>query len=389
VKLAIITETFPPEVNGVAMTFGVIASELGRRGHEVTVYRPARPDLPGDASHPEFREVAMPGAPIPGYPLLRLGLPARGKLKRRWSRDRPDLVHIVTEGPLGASAITAAHALGLPVTSSFHTNFHAYTSDYGFGPLQRLVLAWLRRVHNRTRRTFAPTQELCDELASLGFNDLSVLSRGVDLRHFHPERRSEELRRSWGAGPDDPVVMHVGRMAPEKNYALLFRTFAAMRAANPRLKFVLAGDGPLKARLVRENPDCIFAGFFSREEIGRYYASADIYIHASLSETFGNVLTEAMASGLAVAGFDYAAAHKFVQHGQNGFAVPCDQPDALIAAAVLLATNDPLRARFRPAARTAVEAQSWENVIVRFERELMDIAGFPSSAASQPIPVLA
>jgi glycosyltransferase involved in cell wall biosynthesis len=177
-----------------------------------------------------------------------------------------------------------------------------------------------------------------------------------------------------GAEPDEPVVMHVGRMAAEKNYPLLFRAFAAMRAANPRCRFVLAGEGPLKAGLMRAHPECIFEGVFSREEIGRHYASADIYIHASLTETFGNVLTEAMASGLAVAGFDYAAARQFVRHGENGLAVPCGQPDALIEAAVLLATDDLLRAQVRRAARAAVELQSWTSVIARFEADLQAVA---------------
>ena len=179
----------------------------------------------------------------------------------------------------------------------------------------------------------------------------------------------------WGAEPDTPVVIHVGRMASEKNYDLLFRIYAAMRAANPRLRFVLAGEGPLQARLQREHPECVFAGFFSRNEIGRYYASADIYIHASLTETFGNVLTEAMASGLAVAGFDYAAARQFIEHGRNGLVVPCDQPEALINAAVMLATDDFLCAQLRRAARPAVEAQAWEAVIARFERDLREVAG--------------
>lgn len=380
-KLAFVTETFPPEINGVAMTFGVIARELGRRGHAVTVYRPRRNDLPAAGAHPEFTEVALPGMPIPGYGMLRLGLPAGGILRKRWRADRPDLVHIATEGPLGASAVTAARALGLPVTSSFHTNFHAYTRDYGFAPLGRLVLAWLRHVHNRTQCTFAPTGALCRELENLGFRNLAVLSRGVDTWQFHPARRSEDLRLKWGAAPADPVVIHVGRMAAEKNYPLLFRAYAAMRAANPRCRFVLAGEGPLKARLMQAHPECIYAGFFSREEIGRYYASADIYVHASLTETFGNVLTEALASGLAVAGFNYAAASQFVQHDLNGLVAPCDKPDALIAAAVQLATDPILRAQLRAAARTTVEPQSWEHVIARFEGDLAAIAG------RQPVPV--
>jgi len=380
VKLTIVTETFPPEVNGVAMTFGHIARELGRRGHQVTVFRPKRDDLAAPDSNPGYREVGLPGMPIPGYPLLRLGLPAASTLRRRWRRERPDLVHMVTEGPLGSSAVSAARELGVPVTSSFHTNFHAYTRDYGFAPLRHLVLAWLRRVHNRTHRTFAPTAELCAELGALGFRDLAVLSRGVDLRHFDPGRRSAELRAAWGAGPDDPVVLHVGRMAPEKNYPLLFRAFAAMRAAEPRLKVVVAGDGPLQASLVRAHPECHFAGFFSREEIGRYYASADLYVHASLTETFGNVLTEALASGLAVAGFDYAAARQFIRDGENGLVVPCDRPDALVAAAVRLVTDRPLRDRLRHAARAAVAPQSWEHVIGRFEAELLAVAGEPASS---------
>lgn len=389
-KLALITETFPPEVNGVAMTFGVIARELGRRGHAVTVYRPRRDDLPAGLRRPEYQEFTLSGFPIPGYPQLRLGWPAGQTLRRLWEAERPDLVHVATEGPLGASAVATARALGLPVTSSFHTNFHTYARDYGMGPLRGLVLAWLRRLHNRTARTFAPTEELCAELESLGFRNTAVLSRGVDTWQFHPSRRHEELRLSWGATPDTPVVLHVGRMAAEKNYGLLFRAYEAMRAANPRLRFVLAGEGPLRARLQREHPECIFAGFFSREEIGRYYASADIYIHASMSETFGNVLTEAMASGLAVAGFDYAAARRFVRHGSSGLAVPFGDEEALIDAAELLATDDLLRAQVRAGARPAVETQSWDKVIARFEADLLAVSGqqAPESRALRPSALL-
>lgn len=384
--LALVTETFPPEVNGVAMTFGVIVRELSRRGHRITVYRPGRADLPARDAADGFVEVPMPGFPIPGYRLLRMGFPARRTLRRRWAEERPDLVHVATEGPLGASAVAAARALRLPVTSSFHTNFHAYARHYGAAPLTRLVLAWLRRVHNRTARTFAPTAELCAELTELGFRDVALLSRGVDTWRFHPARRAPELRQRWGVDADTPVVLHVGRMAAEKNYDLLFQAYAAMRAANPRLRFVLAGEGPLKARLQRAHPECIFAGFFSREEIGRYYASADIYIHASRTETFGNVLTEAMASGLAVAGFDYAAARQFVRHGENGLVVPFDEPAALIDAAEMLATDDFLRAKLRLSARAAVEAHSWERVIVRFEADLLQVAGRVEAPAPEAVP---
>ncbi|MFZ9838172.1 MAG: glycosyltransferase family 4 protein [Opitutaceae bacterium] len=373
-NLALVTETFPPEVNGVAMTFGVIARELGRRGHALTVYRPRRDDLAVLPASPDYAVVSLPGFAVPGYPLIRLGLPAGGHLRAAWAKARPDLVHVATEGPLGASAVETARALGIPVTSSFHTNFHAYARHYRAGPFRGIVLAWLRRLHNRTRRTFAPTRELIAELAGAGFRDLALMSRGVDTLCFHPLRRSAELRRTWGADDDHPVVLHVGRMAPEKDYDLLFRCYAAMRAVHPGLRFVLAGEGPLRAGLERAHPECHFAGFLSRPEIGAYYASADLYIHASRTETFGNVLTEAMASGLAVAGFDYAAARQFVQHGENGLVAPLDAPEALITAAELLAGDAFLRAQLGRAARLAVEQHSWERVIADFERDLLQAA---------------
>jgi glycosyltransferase involved in cell wall biosynthesis len=387
VKLAIVTETFPPEINGVAMTFGVIAGELGRRGHSVAVYRPWRRDLPEPSIARGYVQVPMPGLPIPGYPLLRMGLPAAGALRRAWTADRPDLVHVATEGPLGLSAVKAARFMGIPVTSSFHTNFHAYARHYRISLLRSAALGWLRYVHNLTDRTFAPTADLCNELSGMGFRNLAVLSRGVDTRQFRPERRSGALRSDWGAGPADPVVIHVGRMAAEKNYPLLFRAYAAMKAANPSCRFVLAGEGPLKRALMRAHPDCVFAGFFSRDEIGRHYASADIYVHASLTETFGNVLTEAMASGLASVGFDYAAARVFIRDGESGLTAPCDQPEKLVAAAARLVTDPALRNRLRTAGRAAVEAQSWEKVISRFEAELEGVAGVAHTPAG-PAPVL-
>src|SRR5476651_788341 len=146
------------------MTFGVIASELGRRGHSVAVYRPWRRDLPADRAGGDYRQVPMAGLPIPGYPLLRIGMPASGKLRRIWTADRPDLVHVATEGPLGVSAIWTARSMGIPVTSSFHTNFHAYTRHYKISLLRSVAVGWLRYVHNMTRTTFAPTPELCAEL---------------------------------------------------------------------------------------------------------------------------------------------------------------------------------------------------------------------------------
>jgi glycosyltransferase involved in cell wall biosynthesis len=273
---------------------------------------------------------------------------------------------------LGFTALNAARDLGLPVTSSFHTNFHHYTRDYRFSWLFSLTAKWLRYFHNRTLRTFAPTRELCTELEGDGYLNLRVLSRGVDTALFTSRRRQDVLRAAWGAGPDDPVVIHTGRMAREKNYGLLFRAYAAMRRANPRCRFVLVGDGPLRASLEREHGHCLFTGFVDRDTLARHYASADLYLHASTTETYGNVAAEALASGLAFAGYNYAAARELVRPEESGLLVPLNDEPAFIATAVRLATDPALAGRLRARATSTVQARSWDSIVDRFATDLQD-----------------
>jgi len=314
--------------------------------------------------------VRLPGVPIPGYPQLRLGLPASRRMRQLWSLNRPDLVHVATEGPLGASAITTARRLGIPITSSFHTNFDQYTRDYRIGWLKPVVSAWLRHVHNRTLRTFVPTHDLLARLESEGYANLRLLSRGVDTALFNPARRDETLRASWGVAPGDPVVLHVGRMAAEKNYPLLFRAFDALKATAPRARLVLVGDGPMLATYQRLRPDVVFTGFYTGINLARHYASGDIYLHASTTETFGNVITEALASGLAVSAFDYAAAHEFIRHDETGLVTRVGNESAFLAYAAQLGREPGLRRRLADAAPAAVNNRSWDVIIDRFAADL-------------------
>jgi len=384
-KLALVTETFPPEINGVAMTLSHLVEGLCQRAHAVTVIRPRQSGDDQPRTDGLYRELLCPGMPIPGYTMMRLGLPVRGRLLRAWRMDRPDLVHIATEGPLGYAALLAARKLNLPISSSFHTNFHSYSRHYGFALLTRPALAYLRHFHNRAQITLSPTLELNEQLSADGFKNMRLLSRGVNTRTFSPAHRDDSLRAAWGAGPDDLVVIHVSRLAAEKNYPLLIAAFETIRAKHPSAKFIVTSDGPLRRKLQRQNPWIRFTGILSREDLARHYASADLFLYPSLTETFGNVVIEAMASGLPVVAFNYAAAARFIRHGENGWHVPLDDHTGFLAAAAQLAGDAALRRQLGNTARGTAEGISWDHVIDGFVADLQEIAGRPDSTQAVPV----
>src|SRR5215471_14282867 len=198
-RLAVVTETYPPELNGVASTASRFVQELRILGHQVQLVRPRQSNSDAVKGEPGFEQHLVRGLAIPRYPDLKLGLPAKRSLERLWAFRRPDVVHVVTEGPLGWSALRAAAKLKLPVVSDFRTNFHTYSEHYGVGWLKKPILAYLRKFHNRTLCTLVPTEPLRSDLAAAGFRRLRVLARGVDARLFDPARRDEALRESWGA----------------------------------------------------------------------------------------------------------------------------------------------------------------------------------------------
>lgn len=367
--VALVTETYPPEVNGVAMTLGRMVAGLRQLGHRVTVFRPRQ------RQESDETDILLRGCPLPGYRGLRFGLPARGRLLRAWRRERPDIVQVATEGPLGASAIAAARRLGIPVVSEFHTNFHAYSRHYGFGWLEGLIAGHLRRLHNRSRFALVPTTAIADELSGQGYRSLRVISRGVDTLLFTPARRSAALRAQWGATEADLVVAYVGRIAPEKNLPLVLRAFAAISQARPDAKLLFVGDGPARKRLEAEHPQHLYAGMRRGEELAMYYASADLFLFPSLTETFGNVTAEALASGLAVLAYDHAAAAELIRDGDNGMLVQPGDDAAYLAAALRLATDAAAQARIRAQAAQSVAHLDWQRIceqLVAVFREAID-----------------
>ena len=382
-RIAMVTETYPPEVNGVARTVALMVEGLLRRGHSIQLVRPRQNAADAAAAQDGFEELLVTGIPIPRYTQLKMGMPSRRALERAWRAQRPQLVHIATEGPLGWSALAAARRLELPVATDFHTNFDAYSKHYGAAWLARPVQALLRRFHNRTDCTMVPTLELADALEKDGFRDLRVVGRGVNPAVFSPANRSAALRASWGVGEEDMVALCVSRFAPEKNFPLVIEAYEAMRAARPDIKLVLVGDGPMSEELKRRNVGYVIAGRLVNGALSAHYASGDIFLFPSITETFGNVTLEAAASGLGIVAYDYAAAREHLVHERSALLAPFDERAAFIAAAVRLARDLPLARRLGQAARAAAEAITWERIAGDFEAVLLDVA-HPARPALHP-----
>lgn len=370
-RIAFVTETYPPEVNGVALTVARMVEGMHERNHDLQLVRPRQTRADEAGSGPRFHEVLMRGLPIPRYPHLRMGMPAKKALVRLWSHHRPDVVHVATEGPLGFSALHAARKLQLPVTSDFRTNFHAYSQHYGIGFMRTPIMSYLRRFHNATTTTMVPTEPLRVELTNAGFRSLAVVSRGVDTALFAPLRRDPSLRRSWGVDEDDLVVACVGRLAPEKNLRGVLQTFAAIEASCPKARLLLVGDGPMEGELRRDAPHAIFAGRRDGVDLAAHFASADLFLMPSLTETFGNVTSEAMASGLPVVAFDYAAAAQMIVSNESGMLVRFGDMKGFVAASCRIAKDRESRVRFGAAARDRACAQDWPGIVARFEALLL------------------
>ncbi|MEN9899980.1 MAG: hypothetical protein RLZZ152_1024, partial [Pseudomonadota bacterium] len=371
-RIAVVTETWPPEVNGVAMTLAKLVQGLSHRNHDVQLIRPRQTKTDSPMNDTSLEEVLMRGMPIPRYPELKLGLPSKKTLVKTWTLRRPDVVHIATEGPLGWSALQAAKVLKLPVTSDFRTNFQSYSKHYGVGWLRKPIVAYLRKFHNATACTMVPTRELMRTLSQNGFANLKVVSRGVDTKLFNIAKRDTSLRSSWGATDNTKVLISVGRMAPEKNLDQVLKTYDALKSTGQAFKLVMVGDGPLKEQFQKRYPEIIFPGMLSQTNLAAYYASSDLFIFPSQTETFGNVTLEALASGIPVLAFDCAAARDWVQTGVNGWLVAENNPEGFAAQAVTVFNSKDLLDQITQSTRQQVVHLDWDQIAEQVESVFWD-----------------
>jgi phosphatidylinositol alpha 1,6-mannosyltransferase len=375
-RVAIITESFPPDVNGVANSVVRVAEHLVARGHDPVVIAP-EPGL-GDARVPgplAYPVVRVPSVRMPGYPGFRLGLPGRG-IVRALRKHRPDVVHLASPFVLGAWGSAAASKLTIPQMAVYQTDVPGYARAYRMSSGERVAWWWLRRIHGRAARTLAPSSSTAAELLAHGFSDVWLWRRGVDSALFHPSRRDDAIRRAL-APNGETIVGYVGRLAPEKRIDLLAAT-----AALTGVRVVIVGDGPAREALHASLPGAVFTGLRHGTQLARLYASLDVFVHTGPTETFGQAIQEALSSGVPVIAPAAGGPLDLVQPGRTGFLVPPGD-GAAIASAVASLAADPVRRRhFGAAARGAVEANTWSAVGDELIAHYRAVCGQPERAPS-------
>lgn len=355
-RIALVTDTYLPQINGVTTVVRRMVGALGAARHNVAM---VAPEYPGQQPEIGSDELRIPSMAFPPYPAIRLSLPAHRRVTHFLDGFRPDLVHVVTEGPLGLVGRRYATRRGLPLVTSYHTHFPRYCREYGVPALEPLAWKWISWFHAPAVMTQTPGDHARDELVAHGVRQATVWGRGVDTALFHHHRRNSVMRRRLGAThDDDAIVLHVGRLAHEKNLGVLADAFLeAHDALGPRARFVIAGEGPGRADLMAKLPFAVFVGFLPVERLASLYASADLCVLPSHTETCGLVALEAMASGLPVVAADAGGLRESVRHRHNGFRFAPHDARSFAAGICDLALDAGLRRRMGALSRLEAVAR--------------------------------
>ena len=373
-RIALVTDTFRPEVNGVTTVLSVLHRGLAARGHEVLVVAPEYP--PGAAPEPSV--LRRPSVACPGYPAVRLSWPGRA-VGRVLAAFQPELLHVITEGPLGWEGRRFALAAGIPLFTSFHTDFPRYAERYLGGWAVAPARRYLRCFHAPAVLTQTPSAETCGELRALGVPRAVVWGRGVDSQLFNPARRSRERRARLGVNGTGVVVLHVGRLAREKDPDTLIGALSSVRdRLGDEARFVVAGEGPAGAEVRQRLPFAKHLGFIDRNTVlPDLYADADIFVFPSPTETCGLVALEAMAAGLPVVAADRGGVLENLRHGINGLLAPAGDARGFAGAIVRLAEDPAQRSAMSQAARAFAVARDWARELDEYEAMARESVGEP------------
>jgi glycosyltransferase involved in cell wall biosynthesis len=342
---------------GANQALNQLVAYLERASHQVRVYSPVT-DTP--AFEPEGTLVPVPSIALPVRSEFRLALGISATIRRDVEQFAPDVIHVSTPDILGTRAETLAERLRLPIIASMHTHFETYLDYYGVGWLRPLAEAHLRRFYRRAHCVLAPTPGLVEEMKRLRGDDRAALwSRGVDRSLFNPSRRDPQWRRSQGWSDDDVVVLWLGRLVLEKGVEIFVDVVRQLHSAGHKVRPLIVGAGPAEDRF-GTLAGALFTGHLTGAELARAVASADLTINPSTTETFGNVILEAMASGVPVVSADALNARSLIDDGSTGILCAPGDVDEFVRAAIALIEDPAQRRRIGAAARVASEAYSWD-----------------------------
>jgi glycosyltransferase involved in cell wall biosynthesis len=367
VRIALVSDTYTPQVNGVTTVVERIVRTLRRARHDVAVVAPAYPG--GGGGPGDDRELRVPSLPFPSYPAIRLSLPRVRTIRRFLTQFAPQVLHVATEGPLGVMARSYALDHDIPLVTSAHTDFPQYCRFYRAAALEPLAWRFLAWFHRPAKLTHTPGRAMRDALAARGISHAALWGRGVDVSHFHPGRRSRWFRPVHGLREDAVLVLHVGRLAPEKDVPVLLKAWGLVHEAiGSQAQLVIAGDGPLAPRVDAVGLGIRRLGFLDRNHLADLYANADLCVLPSRTETYGLVALEAMASGLPVIAADAGGFRDSVTPGTQGVLVPPGDARALASAVLGLVLDREEARRLGEAGR----ALALERDLAREDAELLE-----------------
>ncbi|GAA1076010.1 glycosyltransferase family 4 protein [Nocardiopsis metallicus] len=350
-RVAIVTESFLPQVNGVTNSVCRILEHLAAEGHQALVLAPGH----GPSSYAGFPVLRMPALPLPVYRDFAMGLPARRTMTAAIRAFAPDVLHLASPALFGATAVDVARRWALPTVAAFQTDLPGFVGRYGL-PGSEALWSLLHRIHSAVDRTLVPSSATMEALSGRGFPRLDLWRRGVDTVRFSPDHRSEELRSRW-APNGEAIVGYVGRLSRDKRVDLL-----AQVAKLRNIRLVVVGDGPDRARLRRLVPDAVFTGQRTGADLSRLYAALDVFVHTGADETFCQAVQEALASGVPVVAPAAGGPMDLVNDGHNGLLYAPDSVRELRVAVGRLAHNGEVRARMAAQARSSVAHRTWDSV---------------------------
>ncbi len=356
-RIAFFTETFLPKIDGIVNTLCHLLDYLAVRGHSSLLFAPQG----GPFRYAHTPVIGLTGIPFPLYPELKL-VPPHIDVSRRLAAFQPDLIHVLNPFSLGVIGLNQARTLQVPLVASYHTDIPGFAVRWGLGLFREPLWTYLRWLHNQADLNLCPSRATQQELEVQGIQRIKIWSRGIDTRRFNPARRNQAWRlRLSGGQPDAPLLLYVGRLSPEKRVHWLRPVLAAL----PQARLAIVGDGPARPELERLFADTptVFTGYLQGEELAQAYAAADMFVFPAANETLGNVVLEAMASGLPVVTARAGGVLDHVREHETGLMFEPESQDSLIAAVSQLVTDEAYARRLGSSGWARVQHRSWAAVL--------------------------